>query len=339
MESKTPLISVIVPVYKVEDYLDRCVQSILSQTYRNLEILLVDDGSPDGCGAMCDAFAKQDDRVKVIHKPNGGLSDARNVAIDVVKGEYLGFVDSDDFIHPKMYESLLNAIRESNASISACFYRSFKPGEDCFSSDEQPETVVFGQKEALEHFYSFNCVNFTLVWNKLYEKSLFEGIRYPKGKTREDEFTTYKLVYKAEKLAFLKDHLYFYLLRPGSIMREKSLANELNYADAQEERQAFFLEHGLAELHQKALLKYLVWLFAMEYKYGKDEQAGDFIQELSTRREKQLYRFQQGKKPGLFLGGSGLLKPLAAWLAFRRIYRNDAIAAWLLGDPLLKNDL
>jgi len=339
MESKTPLISVIVPVYKVEDYLDRCVQSILSQTYRNLEILLVDDGSPDGCGAMCDAFAKQDDRVKVLHKPNGGLSDARNVAIDVAKGEYLGFVDSDDFIHPKMYESLLNTIRESNASISACFYRSFKPGEDCFTNDEHPTSVVFNRMQALEHFYSFNCVNFTLVWNKLYEKSLFEGIRYPKGKTREDEFTTYKLVFKADKFVFLKDHLYFYLQRPGSIMREKSFANELNYADAQEERQAFFLEQGLADLHQKALLKYLVWLFAMDYKYGKDEQAGDFIQALSTRRSGQLKRFQQEGRFSIFFKATGLLKSLTAWLAYRRIYRNDAFAACLLGDPLIKNDL
>lgn len=339
MENKNPLISVIVPVYKVEEYLDRCVRSILAQTYRNLEVLLVDDGSPDRCGAICDAFAAQDERVKVIHKVNGGLSDARNVAIDVAKGDYLGFVDSDDFIHPKMYESLLNAILESNASISACFYRSFKPGEDCFTNDEHPETIVLGQKEALAHFYSFNCVNFTLVWNKLYEKSLFEGIRYPKGKTREDEFTTYKLVYKAHKLVFLKDHLYFYLQRPGSIMREKSFANELNYADAQEERQVFFREHGMADLHQKALLKYLVWLFAMEHKYGTDEQASAFLKELSTRREKQLQRFRQVKKPNLFLGTTGWLRPLTAWLAFRRIYRNDALAAWLLNDPLVTNDL
>jgi glycosyltransferase involved in cell wall biosynthesis len=275
----------------------------------------------------------------VIHKPNGGLSDARNAAIDVAKGDYFGFVDSDDFIHPKMYESLLNAILDNGADISACFYRSFKPGEDCFTNDEHPGSVVYNRMEAMVHFYSFNCVNFTLVWNKLYEKSLFEGIRYPKGKTREDEFTTYKLVYKANKFVFLKDHLYFYLQRPGSIMREKSFANELNYADAQEERQAFFLEHGLTELRQKALLKYLVWLFAMDYKYGKDEQAGHFILELSTRRTRQLQRFQQEGKISIFLKATGMMKPLTAWFAYRRIYRNDAFAAWLLGDPLIKNDL
>ena len=120
-----PLISIIVPIYKVEDYLDRCIQSILNQSYKNIEIILVDDGSPDRCGSICDAYALTDSRVKVIHKENGGLSDARNAGLEVVNGSLIGFVDSDDLIHPRMYELMLNALTSTHSDISICYYTAF----------------------------------------------------------------------------------------------------------------------------------------------------------------------------------------------------------------------
>lgn len=209
-----PKLSVIVPVYKVEAYLEKCVSSILNQIFQDFEVILVDDGSPDNCGAICDKLAKTDCRIKVIHKKNGGLSDARNVGIEAAKGEYIGFVDSDDWIAPEMYEKLMQAACESKADIAVCgVYRVKK--------DKITSLHVFKQENVYEHNEGMlkilsNQIK-SYAWNKIYRKSLFENLRYPVGRNYEDLATTYLLFEQAKRVVCIKYIGYYYLQRPASI--------------------------------------------------------------------------------------------------------------------------
>lgn len=211
------LISIIIPVYKVEEYLDRCVESVLAQTYPNLEILLVDDGSPDRCGEMCDAWAKKDPRIRVIHKENGGLSDARNAGLDVATGEYIGFVDSDDWIDPDMYEKMLAAIKQYDANLAiCCFYKHWQLAGTSTRQDIGCDQIYSKQKFLYELILDETVPNY--AWNKLYHRSLFEGIRYPKGRVFEDILTIYKVSDRVTRAVHLSAPLYHYLRRGDSIV-------------------------------------------------------------------------------------------------------------------------
>lgn len=239
------LLSVIVPVYKVEPYLDICVQSIVRQTYQNLEILLVDDGSPDCCPQLCDNWAARDNRIKVIHKPNGGLSDARNVGIAAAMGELLAFVDADDTLHPQMYETLLLAMLNSNADIALCdFRRTDKP-----SQPEEPlPTEIVIQIPSKDEMLRSVLVEYVVAWNKIYRRSLFSGVRYPKGRLYEDEFVAHQLLWKAHRVAWVKAELYYYFQRNDSIMRDLLSLQSLDSLDAMRERTTFFIERGRLDL-------------------------------------------------------------------------------------------
>ena len=215
------LISIIVPVYKVEEYLDKCVRSVVNQTYSNLEIILVDDGSPDRCGRMCEQWAERDQRIRVLHKANGGLSDARNAGMEIATGTYTAFVDSDDWIAPDFIQTLYDALKKSGAQIAGCDVCTVYP-------DREPELNGTGHvrvctaEEAIcdiLHGTGFRAV----AWNKLYLSSLLQGERYPVGKHHEDEFFTYRIYGKAEKLVYVDTPMYFYLQRQGSIMRSFSI--------------------------------------------------------------------------------------------------------------------
>lgn len=219
MENKYPLISVIIPCYKVENYLPKCINSIIKQTYRNLEIFLVDDGSPDNCGQICDKYAKQDTRIKVIHKKNGGLSDARNVAIDIVKGEYITFVDSDDYVANDYVESLYKLIVENDAQMSITRCIPFVEGTQPVNVNtrQSGKVKVLDVNDALVSlFYQKDFDN--AAWAKMYHCSLFKsGIRYPKGWLYEDLPTTYRLIMMCNKVVFNSYENYYYLLRKDSI--------------------------------------------------------------------------------------------------------------------------
>lgn len=213
---KDVLISVIIPCYKVEKYLFMCVESILTQTYKNLEILLVDDGSPDRCGEICDEYAKKDYRVKVIHKKNGGVSDARNVAIDIAQGEYITFVDSDDYVTPDYVESLYNLIVMNGAQMSVTRCLPFKEGTKPLRTNKAIKTKVFDRNEAIANMFYQKGFD-TAPWSKMYHRSLFDtGIRYPKGWIYEDLAITYKLIQRCSCIAFSSYKNYYYLLRNNS---------------------------------------------------------------------------------------------------------------------------
>jgi len=215
-----PLISVIVPVYKVEAYLDRCVQSIVDQTYQNLEIILVDDGSPDNCPAMCDAWAEKDSRVKVIHKENGGGAQARNVGLECARGAYIGFVDSDDFLRPKMYEYLLRILTETGSEIAECGYCLTE--HDAFPPSDVPEEeiILLDTEAALkENIRDRICRQ--LLWNKLYRREIIGDIRLVEGKTIDDEFFTYRVLAQANQVAVGNQVMYAYRQQNNSVMHQK----------------------------------------------------------------------------------------------------------------------
>lgn len=225
----SPLISIIVPCYKVEKYLPKCIDSIIKQTYTNLEIFLVNDGSPDNCGKICDEYAQKDYRIKVIHKTNGGLSDARNVAIDKMTGEYVVFVDSDDYIAPTHIEGLYDMIQHYQAEISVNTFKPFYDGAIPIPKPKSSKDYVYTGLEATEKMFYQEMFD-NSAWGKMYKSSLFDNIRYPKGLLYEDLPTTYKLMLKASKVAYNNNETYYYLLRSDSIEGSKFTPEKLNSA-------------------------------------------------------------------------------------------------------------
>lgn len=224
-----PLISIIIPCYKVEKYLSKCIDSIINQSYTNLEIFLIDDGSPDNCGKICDNYAQKDLRIKVIHKTNGGLSDARNVAIDKMTGEYVVFVDSDDYIAPTHIEGLYDMIQRNQAEISINTFTSFYDGTKPLPTKKSSKEYVFSGLEATEKMFYQEMFD-NSAWGKMYKASLFYNIRYPKGLLYEDLPTTYKLMLKASKVVYNNNQTYYYLLRGDSIEGSKFSSEKLNSA-------------------------------------------------------------------------------------------------------------
>ncbi len=218
------LISVIVPIYKVEKYLRRCIESILNQTYKNLEIILVNDGSPDNCRDICIEYSRLYDNIHYYEKSNGGLSDARNYGIERATGKYIGFIDSDDYICDNFYSVLYSDMINNNADISCVSYiEKFDDDFDNYKSDNNAtdSVEVFDRYSAIELLFSFDKFQ-NFAWNKLYRSELFENIRYPVGKNMEDLGTTYKLFLKSNRITFNKNKLYYYIQRDGSILHNRN---------------------------------------------------------------------------------------------------------------------
>lgn len=213
------LISVIVPIYNVEKYLDRCVKSICEQSYRNLEIILVDDGSGDMCGAMCDTYANHDSRVLVVHKENGGLSDARNAGLNICSGTYVTFIDSDDYIEHDYIETLYSALVENQADISiGDYFYETENGLTINSYLNSGKVRILDQKEAIGELCKLKLFS-NSAWGKLYPTKFFLDIRYPKGKIYEDIPITYRLILKAGKIAFCEKPIYHYIYRLQAISK------------------------------------------------------------------------------------------------------------------------
>ncbi len=248
------LVSVIVAVYNIEEYLPRCIDSILAQTYRNLEIILVDDGSTDSSGGICDDYAQKDRRIKVIHKKNGGLSDARNAGLDKVSGDYIGFVDGDDWIDEDMYRAMYEACEKEKAQIAACRYKQITRSGIIDAS--AGNSVSLSKAEALEIYVCGDerYLIYNSVWSKLFAKELIFGMRFPVGKNSEDIMFTTKAFCKMERLAYLDKAYYNYVLdREGSIMNEK--AGERRIKDEipfWREQIAYIREAGMPALSDKA---------------------------------------------------------------------------------------
>lgn len=234
------MISIIIPVYNIEPYIKTCIDSILNQTYKNLEILLVDDGSSDNCGEICDQYAVNDSRIRVLHKENGGLSDARNYGLKEAQGEIISFIDGDDYIDKQFYEIMLSQMRKNNSDIIECGCVKFCDGST-------PEAVYESETKIMKPYdwlTESNLGEFVscVVWNKLYKRSVLEGILFPVGRHYEDEATTYKAVYKANSITRINSALYFYRQREGSITQNERNIKEINEQFQSLEEKCIFFE-------------------------------------------------------------------------------------------------
>lgn len=229
------LVSIIVPVYNVEKYLRKCIDNLVGQTYKNLEIILIDDGSTDNCGNICDCYANVDIRVKCYHKKNGGLSDARNYGLDRCNGKYVMFVDSDDYLDTKCVEALYSLIKKNNANISVCsFYYETEFGETINTLHKNMSIDVLDRKQGIVELLRMEKYS-NSAWGKLYQKELFESVRFPKGRLFEDIPTTYKIFLKAEKIVYSPEAYYHYLYRCSAISKQKDLRGNIDAIEFTEE--------------------------------------------------------------------------------------------------------
>ena len=246
-------ISVIVPVYKVEKYLERCVDSIRNQTYKNLEIILVDDGSEDNCPEICDRYSRLDERIKVIHQKNAGLSAARNMGLKVATGEYIALVDSDDYINCNMFADMMEQLHLKKADIVMCDCKYvYDTDEDADVNEKASgaEVISVDGREAQYYAYrdDYNRIAYTVAWNKIYRRELFEGISYPVGRIHEDEARTHQLLYRANKIVYVKYPYYFYFQRKDSIVGKKISRANLQQLDAYADKLRFYMEKREYEL-------------------------------------------------------------------------------------------
>ena len=279
------LISVIVPIYKVEPYLDRCVRSIVEQAYENLEIILVDDGSPDNCPAICDAWAAKDSRIRVIHKENGGLSDARNAGLEVATGEYVSFIDSDDHIAPDFLARLQDAMVKTGAEVAGCAADYVDEDGNVLRLRNAADVSEMGKLEALRRLVQEDGV-YQTVWNKLYRRDVIDGIPFAVGKLNEDEFWTYRVLDRIEKLAIVSEPLYHYLQRFGSIIGTGYNIRRLDGLEARFQRMEYLQKYEeLACLTRQGLMGDCMW----HYQSAKAHLTG-------PDREKALRFIRQVKK-------------------------------------------
>lgn len=278
---KNSLISVIIPVYKVEKYLNKCINSVINQTYSNLEIILVDDGSPDNCGNICDNYAKKDKRIKVIHKQNGGLSSARNAGLEIATGSLISFIDSDDYVDIKMLEELKNNMEKYNSDISVCnFYKKYKFIKKI--KTKVNKEYVFQNKEKYTEAKDGNrCIN-PCAWNKLYKKEIFNNIRYPEGKIFEDSYVIYDIADTVDKISYTPKALYFYRARKSSITKSKK-KNNYDQVDALSKNIDFLTKKKYFDLADKEKYRKVHALLSIAYKSGIQD-----INDESYKEEKEL---------------------------------------------------
>jgi len=259
------LISVIIPIYNVQDYLERCISSVIAQTYKNLQIILINDGSTDNSLEICQKFAEQDPRIEVISKENGGLSDARNVGIDNSCGSYVSFIDSDDFVHERFIEKMYSCIKRDNSDMCICGFNPVIESDVVFpemtlgSPKSYPDFA--GLMEGIHHpttvMKTISATPLVVAWNKLYCRKLFSDIRFPDGRLHEDEFVVHHIVDACRFISVTADNLYYYLQRATGIMGERFTVRNLDVLDAYDERLKFYLKNNTHELIRCTCLGYI----------------------------------------------------------------------------------
>ena len=298
---KNPIISIVVPIYNVEKYINKCINSILNQTFYEFELILVDDGSKDQSGKICDEYLIKDNRVKVIQKKNGGLSSARNTGLNIAVGEYVIFIDSDDFINKNMIEILYKSIIKNSSDIVICRYNEVL--EDKVKDYIDQEIVCishineknFTNIEALNELYEINAGVFTVAWNKLYRKKLFDDLRYTENRIHEDEYIIHELLYRSNKITYIPIELYNYVKRRNSIMSTEFSFRNFDAIYAFVERMKFFKDKNLKSLKYKAEYNYITKYFKYYYtiKNNKDEMKKVFNANLYELLKNPLFNLKE----------------------------------------------
>lgn len=270
-----PKISVVVPVYNVEKYFDNCVESLVNQTYSDLEIILVDDGSSDGCPQMCDEWAEKDTRIKVIHKTNGGLSDARNAGMKIATGKYISFIDSDDYIALDFFDTLLSVMEKENSDIVECSVVKFYEDGRFEEYSDDLAVTTFETESALSGLISENPFH-QHVWNKLYKAQLVKDIPYAVGKLNEDEFWTYQVFGRAKKVSKINKTMYYYFQRSSSIMGESYNIRRIDALEGKSNRQKY-IEKNYSNLAVQAKIDFygscmFAYQCVLKYLSGKEKR-------------------------------------------------------------------
>ena len=257
-----PLISIIVPIYKVEKYLSVCVEKLIHQSYENLEIILVDDGSPDRCPEICDEYQKKDNRIKVIHKKNGGLSDARNAGLDIAQGEYVAFVDSDDYVDERYIDKLYDALNQSHASTAVCGLQIVDENNkvsEQISATQNRECEIYTGREIIKKGIQGEW-HLVTAWGALYDMAIFKTLRFPCGRHYEDEYTFVPIFEHQKCVVCIQENMYYYLQRSDSIMGVTYKKQDcIDYLDMWHERIAYFQEKEDRELLIPVIQSFLAW--------------------------------------------------------------------------------
>lgn len=298
-----PKISVIVPVYKVEKYINKCVDSILDQSFQDFDLILVDDGSPDACPQICDDYASHDDRITVIHKTNGGLSDARNAGIDWAmehsSSEWLAFVDSDDYLHPDYLMTLYRTAQKEGADLVICdFVRVNENGKDINEEHSFYDLVTDDKKELFKILYS----NWRIVpaWNKLYNKSIFSDLRFAFGKIHEDAFAIHHVLWNCRRAAIISQGLYYYLIRDNSIMMTETSKSKLDSMEAIIEQYEFGTKHKVLPPRVGTTTEY--WVFLMRFKPKNDKSNLRRFKALRKRYSKLYFSLEENRNFKRYFG-------------------------------------
>lgn len=300
------MISVIVPVYNTKKYLKRCVDSLACQTYPEYEIILIDDGSTDGSDKLCDEISSLNSKIRVIHQENGGLSKARNRGIDAAKGEYLSFIDSDDFVHPRMLELLHKNLMEYDADISVCSYWQLDEGEPIVDNICS-EKVSFFEGHAIIRQLFENRVETVVAWNKLYKKEMFEQLRYAVGKLHEDEFIIHHLLYKCQRIVYSSCKLYYYLNHSESITGNLNDRRIRDTLEAFEQRAYFFETNGLLRERNETMDRWKREIRG-KYKACKKAKFVGYKRTLIWLRKEMRGRLSELKEKGVITDREGLVQ-------------------------------
>lgn len=305
-------ISIIVPVYKVEDYLERCLKCIQAQTYTQWEVILVDDGSPDRSGEICDRYAKEDARIKVIHKENAGVAAARNTGLANATGDFIVFIDSDDYAHPELLEHLMGLQREHQADLAVVGYQLSYDSKVC-EAKQQGDVEILDSAGAIKKI--MDNQQFCSPWSKLYKKRLFDHVQYPEGAIYEDLMTAFEIFKAAGKIVYQDIPLYYYFQVSESITRSEFHYGKLDEAKALE-KQYLFMEQEFPELAGEAKYKYLYNLYGhilclvkSEDSFGKEKykefcrimkENMQFFRQYQELSKKQKFRCWMILHPGLY---------------------------------------
>jgi len=257
-----PKVSIIALVYNLEEYTPLCIESVLDQSFKDFELILVNDGSTDSSGRICDEYAEKDSRIKVVHKSNAGIAAARNTGIEHSTGEYIAFIDCDDYFHERMIEILYSHIISTRADIAMCDFFPTKEGKDAQRKNTFTDYSVstFTNEQVLQGLYEKGHT-YVVPWNKLYRKKIFTNVKYPSGYLYDDEFTAHKVLFQADKTVYIHVPLYFYVIRKGSTTHSSMTEKKFDKVLALHDRVEFFRVRNLRELEEKALLDFTEYFF------------------------------------------------------------------------------
>lgn len=281
-------ISIIIPVYNVEKYIDKCIQSILCQTFKEFEMILIDDGSPDKCGEICDEYAKKDNRIKVYHQENGGVSAARNLGIRESVGEYICFVDPDDYLMEDYCEKFYNAVKQTGTKLAICNYINFKNGdtEPTIESRKRVNSKTYVKHDAMEEYLldDNNYEKYVVPITKIYHRSIWENLTFPEGKVYEDSYVYFQILYEIKDIAFIDDYLYARRLHDESIIHQSYSANYWYMVECKMEQVKYFYMHNeqrLVEISYDKMM-YFFWL-VMDGMHRKGIVDREMIDEYQKR--------------------------------------------------------